>query len=409
MKRLIYLFLFLPFLSHAQQDQGVHFEDGLSWTAIQAKAKAENKYIFMDCYTSWCGPCKYMASQVFPKPEAGAYFNDKFISVSVQLDTSKKDNDDIKKWYVDAHTLAAQYNVRAYPTFLIFAPDGHVVHRTVGSSQTAADFITRVKDAFDPEKQYYTLLEQYRSGKRDSAFLRKMTTAAWAAYDSKNAPTILNEYLATQKDLFTVGNLSLIMQYTQNTKDRGFNILLNNPEKVDKALGAGKAEQKVLGIVIAEELYPAFRSGGTPQWTALQQQVAKKYPALADEVIARGQVVYYQNTNNWDGFQGAIVGYMKKYGSLATAEELNEYAWSVFQHCPDMTCVSEALDWSKRSFKDEQNPAYMDTYANILYKMGKKDEAIAYEEKALSLVGEEGKQTYQQTIDKMKKGEKTWD
>jgi hypothetical protein len=74
-----------------------------------------------------------------------------------------------------------------------------------------------------------------------------------------------------------------------------------------------------------------------------------------------------------------------------------------------MTCVSDALEWSKRSFSIQAIPAFMDTYANILYKMGKKDEAIAWEEKAAKLESEGERQSYLQTIDKMKKGEKTWD
>ena len=37
--------------------QGVHFED-LTLDEALAKAKAENKLVFMDCYTSWCGHCK---------------------------------------------------------------------------------------------------------------------------------------------------------------------------------------------------------------------------------------------------------------------------------------------------------------------------------------------------------------
>jgi hypothetical protein len=71
-----------------------------------------------------------------------------------------------------------------------------------------------------------------------------------------------------------------------------------------------------------------------------------------------------------------------------------------------MTCVKEALDWSKRSFKDKENPAFMDTYANIIYKLGNKEEAIKWEEKALALSNND--KSYQETIDKMKKGEKTW-
>ena len=85
-------FLLLPLLSTAQdkltQDKGVHFDHESSWTAIQARARAEHKYIFMDCFTTWCGPCRFMATTIFPQEEAGNYFNDKFVSVKVQLDTA---------------------------------------------------------------------------------------------------------------------------------------------------------------------------------------------------------------------------------------------------------------------------------------------------------------------------------
>ena len=73
-----------------------------------------------------------------------------------------------------------------------------------------------------------------------------------------------------------------------------------------------------------------------------------------------------------------------------------------------MTCVSEALDWSKRSFDGKPNAMFMDTYANILYKMGKKEEAIAWEQKAVDLADDATKAQLQPSLEKMKKGEKTW-
>ena len=81
-------------------------------------------------------------------------------------------------------------------------------------------------------------------------------------------------------------------------------------------------------------------------------------------------------------FGPAIVAYMKSYGDNVSQSDLNEYAWTVFQNCSDETCLKNALEWSKRSFEKEQNPAYMDTYANILYRLGRKDEAIEWEQKA---------------------------
>ena len=64
--------LFLYTSSFCQE--GIHFEP-LTFEQAKAKAKAEKKLIFMDCYTSWCGPCKYMTEQVFTRKEAGTYFN----------------------------------------------------------------------------------------------------------------------------------------------------------------------------------------------------------------------------------------------------------------------------------------------------------------------------------------------
>ena len=99
---------------------------------------------------------------------------------------------------------------------------------------------------------------------------------------------------------------------------------------------------------------------------------------------------------------------MKKYGEKVTAAQLNQFAWTVFENCKDMTCVQDALDWSKRSIKEKEEAAYMDTYANLLYRMGRKEEAINWEQKGLYVAGEEDKGDFVATIEKMKKGEKTW-
>jgi hypothetical protein len=73
-----------------------------------------------------------------------------------------------------------------------------------------------------------------------------------------------------------------------------------------------------------------------------------------------------------------------------------------------MSCISAALDWSKESFKDNRDPNFLDTYANLLYKLGKKDDAIAWEQQAADLVPTGEKKSYLDTIDKMKSGQKTW-
>ena len=85
------------------------------------KAKTENKPIFLDCYTSWCGPCKMMANEVFTLKEAGDYFNKNFVCVKTDMEKG------------GGPAIGKQYGVDAYPTFLVINADGKLMHKVVGA------------------------------------------------------------------------------------------------------------------------------------------------------------------------------------------------------------------------------------------------------------------------------------
>src|SRR5438105_903166 len=61
MKKTLLLIMFVPILIYAQKGyKGIKFTEGISWEQVKAKAKAESKYIFIDAYATWCGPCMKM-------------------------------------------------------------------------------------------------------------------------------------------------------------------------------------------------------------------------------------------------------------------------------------------------------------------------------------------------------------
>ena len=80
----IFLFsaLFSAFLSCDKNNNtkdGIKFEKD-NWENTLAKAKAENKIVFVDAYTTWCGPCKKMDANTFPDKKVGDFYNKNFIN-----------------------------------------------------------------------------------------------------------------------------------------------------------------------------------------------------------------------------------------------------------------------------------------------------------------------------------------
>ncbi len=105
-----------------------------SWKAALAKAKVSRKYIFVDAYATWCGPCKTLKSVTFVDPEAAAFFNTNFVNVSMDMEKGEG----LKK--------AREWQVEAYPTLIVFDPDGKPLLGSVGLL-SAKDLIRFGKEA----------------------------------------------------------------------------------------------------------------------------------------------------------------------------------------------------------------------------------------------------------------------
>lgn len=400
--------IFSSFMATAQEAAtgGMNFEHLSAWNDVVAKAKKENKLIFLDCYTTWCGPCRMMSTQIFPQKKVGDFYNANFINAKVQLDTTDKDNDYVKGWYKDGHDLAEKYSVRAYPTYLIFNSDGEIIHRFVGSSG-ADEFIAAGKDILNPDNQYYTQIKKYEQADRSPALLLKLTNIAQNSYDEAGYKKYGTEYLATQSDVYTKDNLGLLYNLTTSSTDKGFTIALNEPEKADKILGApGTSAKLVRKIILNEELFKQLRKGGDIDFDAYDKTLNEKYPKYAKPVSDFSKMYYYRSKGKWDLF-AKFADEVIKGNKNPSSSELNDYAWTTFENVSDKALLEKALGWSKLSVEKSPDPALMDTYANLLYKLERTKEAIEEEKKALAAAGDDAA-IYKETLEKMEKGQPTW-
>jgi thiol-disulfide isomerase/thioredoxin len=142
-KVLLTLFAALAFAFGAIAQDGVKWESG-SLQDVLKKADANHAatpaagpaLVFLDCYTTWCGPCKFMSENVFTQKEAGDYFNNKFLNI--KIDMEKGEGLDISKYY----------GIRAYPTFLILDQKGKELGRIEGGGYLEP-FIQRVEKVLE--------------------------------------------------------------------------------------------------------------------------------------------------------------------------------------------------------------------------------------------------------------------
>lgn len=90
------------------------------WNAAVKKASAQKKYIFVDCYATWCGPCKMLKLQTFSNKKVADFFNNKFINVSIDMEKGQ------------GPKLAELWKIQAYPTLIIFDENAKPVLGTMG-------------------------------------------------------------------------------------------------------------------------------------------------------------------------------------------------------------------------------------------------------------------------------------
>lgn len=166
--------------------EGVNFRE-VGFEEALKLAEAENKLVFMDCYTSWCGPCKNMAEKVFPQKAAGDYFNPRFVCVKYDMEKGA------------GKELAEKYEVHAYPTFIILRPDGTVQHRLVGGDGLDA-FIARVEQGMNEETSLLAMNRAYESGKMTSEELMAYQEALADAGEDAKAAQVYAELLGRLSD-----------------------------------------------------------------------------------------------------------------------------------------------------------------------------------------------------------------
>lgn len=197
-------------LSIGASAQGILLLDNQPLADVLAQARKENKLVFVDCYTSWCGPCKRLAREVFPQKEAGDFFNPRF--VSLKLDMEKGEGPE----------LAKKWDVGAYPTLTFLNQDGEVMFQTLGARDVRhlVDTVAYLLEHHRPSE----LATRYRQGDRSPQLVMDYIAELQQLRKSRTATEVAADFASSRRELLVSDTLAqqLLARYISDPHNEGF-------------------------------------------------------------------------------------------------------------------------------------------------------------------------------------------
>lgn len=452
---LFYVFLLAPCALAAQ---GIQFETG-NWSSVLAKAQKEKKLIYVDVYTTWCGPCKMLEKNIFPQKEAGDKYNALF--VNYRLDAEKG----------EGIAFAKKYEVSGYPTNLFIDPENEkVVYRIMGAPMEVSGFNANADVALAEQKDPMMLQryeEEFAKGNRNPEFLEKylektqrldadndvILDAYVATLDTKNLSDSDVYYLSDNVRTIYNSAVPLLYEYREvmarRYPDNDYGSFENRLERwlypsVEKA-AREKNEQKLRDLEAAirrykpedanssiffyrKEYYDATGNAKKSQEVALEEVnylaglSLSDFKAQDEKELEKMRSIIRHQLSQMTLPEGANIDTIIEQNiapnaiglpSVRSANTLNDAAWKVYEDKKaDKAQLEQAMQWAQKAMEFSKLyphfwPSYADTYAALLYRSGQKEAAIKIEEQAWQTaksVKSDDAEAYQKTLKKMKEG-----
>ncbi|MDO5977826.1 thioredoxin family protein [Flavivirga spongiicola] len=370
-KTIILVFTLILSTSLNAQEHHINFLKSAKWKKVLKQSQKENKPIFVDAYTTWCGPCKVMDREVFTDKEVATFFNENFISVKMDMEKG------------EGIQLKLDWDIKAYPTLLYFNTKGKIIHRVVGA-YGAAEFLNYSKMAVDESKMAINLQKRFDAGERSGVFMYDYLVSLRLGYHQELEAKVANNYLSalSNEDLLKKENWNIIKNFMKDPSTKAFQYLVNNIEKVAKINGAEEVNTKLYKTIDKQIQTWSYWYGDKTFETEKEENLLKflqksnydKAPFLLGKLLA----------NKYKRLEDSVqyletLDYIVKFNLAQNSSTIVHYANTIINNHESESAWAKALIWLNiaegKETKIEHKAAILTAKSNVLAKLGNKSEA----------------------------------
>ncbi len=365
--------------------QGIEFVHNLDSALMLAKA--QNKPIFIDFYTSWCAPCKVMTAEVFPQAKVGSFFNSQFINCKVQCDDKG----------IGVKT-GEKYQINAYPTLMFLNARGELIH-TMAGGISGEELIDLGNIARDPERNLLSLLTQWNNGKRDTAFVNQYFGKLKSAYRTELAKSQFEEYFKSlsQKEKTSNNSFGLIKLIGYGPASPIFTFVEDNRASFNKSVGEGPVDNYLKNTYEGNLRAMVLEKGGAARnryFEAKAKLKSKNYSTYDETAMYLSVFETFDTTGKVDikEYQNRGTAFLDRYGKDNPSYTLG--LTSLLGNCTGRENEGAAgIQWMEDLLSRNRDPRYLSLYFYILWRNYQFDKAITVGEEMKANAIREGRPT----------------
>ncbi|WP_418603530.1 thioredoxin family protein [Hwangdonia sp.] len=353
------------------QESSINFLEQAKWKKVLRLAKKQNKPIFVDAYTTWCGPCKIMDRDVFTNKAVADFFNDNFISVKMDMEKG------------EGIELKTDWDIKAFPTLLYFNPNGDMVHRVVGAFG-AKEFLEYSKHATNEDLMATNLQKRFDAGERDAAFMYNYLVSLRLGYHKELESKVSANYLNSlaNEELLKVENWNIIKHFMSDPTLRGFQYLVTNKATLTKVVDENEVENKLYKTIDKQIQAWSYWYGDKPFETDkednllnfLQTSNYEKAPVLLGKLLANK----YKRLEDKDQYL-ATLDHIVKFNLAESSSDIVNFANNIVNTYTSGSAWAKALVWlniaDAKETRIEHKAAILTAKSKALAKLGNKTEA----------------------------------